>query len=337
MEPLLVSYAITVILVYILASNLDNKFASLFRKVFPKVLVPIVLFQTIASILKINEMGITHGRYYVILFGIFATIAGLVFSLLPAKKNGVIVVVLLVFSAISITPPIDAFTVSRVNQISLLKNTLVENNMFEKATIVPNSAVSIVDKQTITKTVSYLDSMNYTEKIDWLPDNVFYYNNFEKTFGFAEVYDQATGVITRAQSAYLDWGRNPIVNIDGYDRMIHMYINSQQVGMDSEKEIPIEIKGISYSLIKQLDGDYVTITLLDENDEELIRFDTEEVFTSILESYGVNYEGNNNELTVEKATFTQENDQVKMTILANSIDAYDSQYNADIYVFLKVK
>ena len=70
-------------------------------------------------------MGVTHGRYYVILFGIFATIAGLIFSFLPIKKNGIIVAVLIVFSAISIIPPIDAFTVSRVNQINLLEKTLL--------------------------------------------------------------------------------------------------------------------------------------------------------------------------------------------------------------------
>src|SRR5690606_20333630 len=78
LEPMLVSYAITVILVYILASSIENQFAVLFRKVFPKVLIPIVLLQTVASILRIGEMGITHGRYYVILFGIFAIIAGVI-------------------------------------------------------------------------------------------------------------------------------------------------------------------------------------------------------------------------------------------------------------------
>ena len=62
--------------------------------------------------------------------------------------------------------------------------------MLEKDTIVPNSAVSKEDKKIITHTVSYIDSMNYANEIDWLPDNVFYYDNFKKTFGFEEVYDQ---------------------------------------------------------------------------------------------------------------------------------------------------
>ena len=86
LEPMIVSYSITVILVYILASRLENRFAQLFRKIFPKVLVPIVIFQTIASIMKIGDMGVTHTRYYVIAFGIFAIASGILFSFLPVRK-----------------------------------------------------------------------------------------------------------------------------------------------------------------------------------------------------------------------------------------------------------
>lgn len=41
LEPMLVSYSITVILLYILVSELENKFTVFFRKVFPKVLIQI--------------------------------------------------------------------------------------------------------------------------------------------------------------------------------------------------------------------------------------------------------------------------------------------------------
>ena len=76
LEPMLVAFAITVILVYILASKIENKIPQLFRKVFPKVLVPIVVFQIVSSVLRTQDTGITHGRYYVILFGIFAAVSG---------------------------------------------------------------------------------------------------------------------------------------------------------------------------------------------------------------------------------------------------------------------
>ena len=87
MEPLLVSYSITVITVYLLASVIDSKTTKYFRMVFPKVLIPVVLFQTVSSILKIGELGITSGRYYVIMFGIFATISAVIFSIWPNKRT----------------------------------------------------------------------------------------------------------------------------------------------------------------------------------------------------------------------------------------------------------
>lgn len=333
LEPLLVSYAVTVILVYILASNIENKFASYFRKIFPKVLLPIVFFQTIASALKIQDAGITHGRYYVILFGVFAIIAGLIFSFLPVRKNGMIATVLILFSAISIIPPVDAFTVSRVNQTALLKEVLVENNMLEENTIVPNANVSKEDKMMITRTVSYLDSMGYSTEIEWLPDKIYYYGNFKKTFGFEEVYEQRDGV--DSQFAYLEWEKNPVVPIEGYDLMIHMYTNSAE--SSKVKEIPLEKDGKSYTLEQKRDGDFFILSVIDEEGTALIQFNTKEITDKILYENEQSLDNKGDMLTVEDATLTQENDQVKLSVLANSVDAYDGQYSADFYLFLQIK
>lgn len=336
LEPMLVSYAIIVIIVYILASTIENKFSHLFRKIFPKVLLPIVLFQTIASILKINEMGITHGRYYVILFGIFAIIAGLIFSFMSVKKNGVIAPVLIVLSIISIVPPIDAFTVSRTNQIQLLKNTLIDNNMFANGTIAPNSEISVEDKIIITKTVSYIESMNYSEKIDWLPDNIYYNGKFKKTFGFEEVYDERNRM-NENKYAYLEWQLSPVMDVEGYDRMLHMNINTMDSKTVSEQEVQFEKDGINYTVKQQYEGDKIIIRVVDHQNHELLRVDTRDVLNNIFDKVQDSYEGKGNGLTVENATFKEENETVKMTILVNSADSNDSQYSADIYIFLKIK
>ncbi|WP_349305490.1 DUF4153 domain-containing protein [Bacillus sp. FJAT-50079] len=333
LEPLLVSYAIIVILVYILASSLENRFVHFFRKIFPKILIPIVLFQTLASMLKINEMGVTHGRYYVIMFGIFAIISGIIFSFMKTKKNGLIAPILIIFSAISIIPPIDAFTVSRVNQFHLLEHTLEKNNMLENNRIVPNSTISTEDKLIITKTTSYLDSLNYKDTSDWLPDKLFYYDHFNKTFGFDAVYDN----YNRGSNyfANLDWSRNPAINIDGYERMVHLYINSYG-GIDAKKNIPLEINGNVYTLTKQPVDNDVRIRLM-SNDKELIQFNTKDIVNLIQEMGEENNHSKGHSLTAEEATLIQENEQVKMSILINSAEIYESQYNFDLYIFIKIK
>lgn len=335
LEPMLVSYAITVILVYILASHLDNSFANLFRKVFPKVLIPIVLFQTIASFLKIGEIGLTHSRYYVILFGIFALIVSLIFSFLPPRKNGLIAAVLIIFSVISITPPIDAFTVSRVNQTNLLEKVLVENKMLENGEIIPNANISTEDKKTITRTVQYLDRMNYIEDIAWLPNKVFYYDQFKKTFGFNETYDRSRGGV-ESRYAYLDSERNPVVNIAGFDVMIEMHLNSSQREADEKHEqvIPFEKGGLSYTLTKQLVGDDDMISITDAQNETLIEFHTKKLAEQIFTDFG---NKGKNLLTVEEATITEENERVKLNILVISINEYDGEIYADLTVFVKIK
>src|SRR5699024_8973879 len=132
LEPMLISYAVIVILVFFLASSLDNMLVTLFKNIFPKILIlivlfltiaylfknifpiiliPIVLFQTIASFLKIEDTGVTYGRYYVIMFGLFALISGVVFSFFSMKKHGWIALSLIIFAIISITPPVDSFSV----------------------------------------------------------------------------------------------------------------------------------------------------------------------------------------------------------------------------------
>ena len=189
LEPMLVSYAITVILVYILASEIENKFTAFFRKVFPKVLVPIVLFQITSSILSLADTGVTHTRYYVILFGLFAAVSGVLLSFLPVRKNGVIAALLIVFATISIVPPVDAFTISRSSQTDTLKNVLEQNNMLENNKILPNESISNKDKQTITNAINYLSRMEYTKKIAWLPEDFNAYEDFSDTFGFKEYQD----------------------------------------------------------------------------------------------------------------------------------------------------
>ncbi len=161
LEPMLVSYAVTVILVYILVSEIENKFSIFFRKIFPKLLIPIVIFQIIASYITLTDTGITHTRYYVILFGIFAAISGILMSFFPVRKNGIVAGILIIFAAVSIIPPVDAFTISEKSQVNTLEEVLVKNGMLKDNVIIPNASIPNEDKEKITSTVQYLWMMNY--------------------------------------------------------------------------------------------------------------------------------------------------------------------------------
>lgn len=327
MEPMLVSYSITVIFVYLLAAKLDNAFAKYFRRIFPKVLVPVVLFQTISSVIKIGDLGITYGRYYVIMFGIFATTAGILFCLIPVHKNGMIAPILIALAIISILPPVDAFTISRSNQTSRLKNALTRNNMLEDNTIKPNASVSEKDREIIVASTNYLFNTNNTDGIEWLAS----YNvnrDFEGTFGFTE-YGQ---VDYKYKSFYASRELSPIP-VDGYDYMVHSNINSGAIDNGSST---FEKNGMTYTLNETIEGDNRSIVLWDENQKEIIRIAVQDIFSR--------FEGRvseKNSITTEEATYTQENDLAVLSYVIENVNISewvggDNRY-AEGYLLIRIK
>src|SRR5699024_6470175 len=330
LEPMLISYAVIVILVFFLASSLDNALVTFFKNIFPKILIPIVLFQTIASFLKIEDTGVTYGRYYVIMFGLFALISGVVFSFFSMKKHGWIALSLIILAIISITPPVDSFSVSRANQITLLKNTLIENDMLEDGEIVPNEDVSEKDETTITMTVSYLNQLDYTQDISWLPDSISQPDEFEETFGFEEEYEVTNYEDNDLESVYMDWDTAQAIDIQEYDQMVYLDINMQYPEEDENQPVPVKMNGTDYNLQKEITNDKINI-YLEKDDQQLITFDVAEAFSEILDSE------NTDALSKEDATVTEENEDVKLTLVATSITNDGSGYTGEVYLFVEIK
>lgn len=333
LEPMLVSYAITVILVYILASEINNRFTELFRKIFPKILIPIVIFQIIASILKMGDMGLTHTRYFVIIFGIFAVIVGVLLSFLPVRKNGIIALMLIVFSAISIVPPVDAFTTSRNSQIGTLKDVLTKNNMFENNRIKANASISDKHKEIITKSVSYLSMMEYTKEIAWFPDDFEMYQDFYDTFGFEEYYPEQKNM--ENQSVYVMLGEKEALNISQYDTLVKYSLDPQNKSAD-EKITELKQAGKQYTLVQKTTNGIVDLKIIGENNEELISFKTEEIF-----DHFYNHNGMKDQISIEEATFTKENHQAKMAFVVQNLNIEKMNtppyYFAELYILIDIK
>ena len=277
-------------------------------------------------------MGITHGRYYVILFGVFAIITAVVFSFLPVKKKwrnrcGFTIV----FGNICHSP-VDAFTVSRVNQTNLLKEVLVENGMLEGNTIIPNADISTDDKKIITRTVQYLRNLDTIEEIEWLPNSLSEYRDFATTFGFNEVYDK---IYESSEYFYaaLDWDQQPVVNINDFDQMIRLYLNSRNLAND----IPFEINHSQYFIKQQKVEGNIILTVVNSKNEEVIQFNTREIVDKVMERSTENEVAKGEMLSLKDATFDFENDQVQVSILVLSLDGYDNEYNVELYMFVQMK
>lgn len=321
LEPMLIAYAITVIVVYILVSGLENKFAALFKKIFPKVMLPIVLFQIISSILSLGDTGITHTRYFVILFGIFAVGAGVVMSFFNVRKNGIIALLLIIFAVISITPPTDAFTVSRLNQTARLQTVLEQNEMIINNSIIPNASISKEDKAVITQSVEYLSLMEYTNKIEWMPKDFKIYEDFTDTFGFSEYYSPDKPV--DSVNVYLT--AKAAIDIYGYDYLTHTYTNNNE---QNASTVISTIKNAesTYDIVKESTDGRVDIVLKDENGKELLRFNTDEIF----ERYA-GYTTEKSEMSLDDATFTAQSDIVNLKIIVQNASMNTSADQTDNY------
>jgi len=331
LEPMLVSYAITVILIYILASRLDNRFAAYFRRIFPKVLVPIVIFQIIASVLSLGDTGVTHTRYFVILFGIFAAASGIVLSVVPITRNGIVAAMLVIFSVISIVPPIDAFTISRADQTGRLEAALARNNMLVEGRVRPAEGISEEDKQIIIKSFSYLRMMDYTGRLKWLPADFDRYGDFSKTFGFNE-YDRPGELY---ENIYLVLEQQLPIDISGYDSLVNVSMSTNN-GKTTEKLCDLEKAGIKYTLGKRTVGDKIDIVLYEGESREIISFDTAEMLERLS-----GYNNGKGSITPAEAAFTKENQEARIKLIVRNVNLEKHQDSvsmfAELYVLTAIK
>lgn len=326
LEPMLVSYAIAVIVVYLLVLNTEHPFTSLFRKIFPKIMLPVVLLQTVASILKIEELGMTHGRYYVIMFGIFATVTGVIFSFLPPKKNGWLAIVLLVLSLISVTPPIDAFSVARNHQEARLTDTLNEQGMLVDNEVVAKSDIPTEARLKITKSVDYLAQNNFIDDVAYLPNDLNVYYRFEEIFGFPMIYSSNNVPMPISNYVQLEVADYGVMEIEDVEFMLTVRYDSN-VSRTEEQTI-----GDSHVLLIEKSEPIVIVRLQDTAGNDIITADLNDIHQEVFENFNPSIQP-----TEEEMTFVVENDQAVLTIKALHLEEYDETYSGQILLFIDIK
>lgn len=331
LEPMLVSYAIVVILVMLFIGRLDNKMVVYFRLIFPKILFLIVLLQTVASVIQISEKGLTIGRYYVILFGVFAIVSSIIFSIWPKQKNGLVAVVLIVFSLVSITPPVDAFTVSKNGQIAFLEATLKNNEMLKGNELQPRSDLPENEQRKIVETVNDLEQNGNIKEVSFLPDGYQTSTDFESAFGF-DPYNDGT-IIEEYSYYYFEWTEETMVNVSDYQQMIKVQFDTLN-NSSNETVQTIEIEGNTYQLETQEAEDDLILVLKDQENGEIIQTNVTKALEEIEHSSGFNQA----DLTFEQAFIENENTTAIVDTLVMQLnDNNDQGYSGELFVFVSIK
>lgn len=336
--PMVLGYSAAGYFIYILSSNLNNKFSVLYRKLFPLVLIPLVVMQMVSSYIRIDAYGITESRYYVVLFGIFSIVCAFVLIFTKKKNPNTIVLLSAIFALMSIIPPVDAFTVSKNSQERRLTEILNRNNMIVDGEIVKRADISTDDMYEITNISNYMQGMGYLDDMDWFPDKYAdnYYGNFRNIYGFEQYYD--TGYPGREETLYLNamLNENEKINIENYDMFFKTYIHNKR---EPDAELgEFTLKGKNYA-IKQIfdEKGYITITVSDDSNT-LIEIPMKEFIDGLFEK------ANEPKGLMDQETLTIEtqNDELKVKLLINDInvdksDPEDIYIYANIYVFVAVQ
>jgi hypothetical protein len=264
---MVLAYSAAGLIIYILASLSQNRFTALYRLIFPKVLIPIVIMQLISVGIRLDAYGVTESRYYIALFGIFALVCGIMLSFKPVSKNGMIALLAAGFAILSVIPPIDAFTVSRVSQITRLESMLKAEGILSDGQITPKAEATENLRLEATSILNYLQRRDYTKYVAWLPADFTTHKDMKTILGFEPAYPKRDKD-NKYFFAVLE-SQQPF-DISGYDIMINTDshrgpINKQQSASD------FEVRGSKYTLVlERLSAQEVRVAVQDANGRELV-------------------------------------------------------------------
>ncbi|MEA4926921.1 MAG: DUF4153 domain-containing protein [Syntrophomonadaceae bacterium] len=309
--PMVLGYSAAGLIIYVLASLLTNRSARLYQRIFPLALIPVVIMQLVSVGIRLNAYGFTESRYYVALFGVFAIVCGVFLSAKPVVRNGLIAVLAAGFAIFSVIPPVDAFTVSRVSQITRLENILSTEGILSAGKINPKPDASLNVRLETTSILNYLDSRNYTKYLAWLPADFKTYDKMESTFGFEPAYQG----IDSQNFFYANLDMQQPSNISGFDMMFN--INSyRRMPASDEPRYDFEVRGVKYSLTaERLSSQEVLVAVKDANGAELIStglYDFVKSLPSVTDSP-------KSALSSEDMTLNVEKDGCKLRIVLQNI------------------
>lgn len=321
LEGLLLSYAINGWILLILADSIENKMAEWFKKIFPIALIFVIILQMISTFLQIQEVGMTHGRYIILMFGVGSVISG---GWYIFKKNSlqILPIVAIIAGLISLTPPIDALTISVNQQRSRINDVLKEYDMMiDSRQVVPNPEVSEADQETIQESLNYLSEISALNQLEWLPEQ--YYYREDEYLGFVSERDpwEQDGNYREEMNqtdVHLDEDY-PMIPVGDFERMFDLSLNNEEDFIEF-----IEMKGELHSVRVDLEDRFM-IEIDADSFEAPLEFD----FSDVLDEF----EGETNlSLPREDLTFTEEIDDYKVQIMIEYLDISGDYLQIDFYL-----
>lgn len=317
--PMVLIYSAVGIVLFVLASLPENRAASLFRRIFPKVWIPIVLMQMISVWIRLNAYGITESRYYVALFALFSLISAVVLSIRPIKANQSIALLAAIFALVSILPPVDAFTLSRNSQTHRLEKYLSAEGMLSNGELNPNPQASEQTKIEVTNILDYLEYRHSLDDVSWLPESYSSMRDMKESFGFERTYPNYSGQIYDYLYISLDEGKP--LDIAGYDVAVpinsYRYMHLKDPDTENITTHALTAKGSEYTLtVERSSGFDVLVSLRDASSKVLVQAELQDYMEQLQSDVA-----SRNLLPPEALSFVETGNEAQLKIIFRSINA----------------
>ncbi|WP_461615526.1 DUF4153 domain-containing protein [Clostridium sp. Marseille-QA1073] len=303
----------------------ENSWSKTFIKVFPKVLLPLIVMMFFSIGIRIREYGVTENRYYVVILGLWVFLIMLYFSICKKFKNIILPMSLAIIILISTFGPFSSYSTSKHSQNKRFTNILNKNSMISEGEIIPNSNISTEDKNQISSILSYFNNKHSLSNVKYLPKN-FKIQDMDSVFGFSYIENEYGSL------SYYSYFNN-------YEDRLPLEIKNYDYLIDSE------ILNTNNSSVNKLNAEFnsqsgiVKITL---NGKELYSKDLNEFTKKLIDKYGVNDSGQS--IDPKEMTFEDENENIKVKFFFSHIllskdsstDKIETE-RTDFYIFLKLK
>jgi hypothetical protein len=325
---MILAYSAAGLIIYILASPLANRFAVLYRMIFPKILIPVVILQLVSVGIRLNAYGVTEPRYYIVLFATFSILCGVALSLRPVSRNGLIAILAAGLAVLSILPPVDAFTISRNSQISRLEGMLRSEGLLVDGRLVPKADASQTLKQESTSILNYLNRQGYIKYVTWLPAGFKPNTQMKDALGFGPSYPGDTKDSHFFASTDLpDTGLQQPLNIQGYDVLVNTNAGRRGDRALQPAVVDFTVRGAKYTLkVERLSPQEVRVSVGDEAGKELVGTGLYDFATSLSEAGSQPYIT----LSPDEMSLKVENNGYKLLIILQNVNInYGNNAGAD--------
>lgn len=307
----------------------EDKISGWFRKLFPKLILPILLMMFMSIGQRVNQYGITENRYYILALGIWVTGMMVYLSIKKQIRTILIPFTLSLIVLNSVIGPFSSFSVSKFSQNRRLNNILKANNMLEDNSIIPNPDLFLDGQREINNIIYYFNNKHSLKDIKILEDD-FTLDDTEEIFGFAYEPDLQSQYGGEEHIYFHTNLYEEVISIKNYD----YYVNIASWG---KNRFTLEDINISYEMGKDI------LTISDEN-MELAKIDLKEVIIDIYDKLNLNTQGIKDEKTAKEMTYEMENKNIKVKLIITNFSGtlnkhrdLNNIYSLEFIAFIKIK